>query len=327
MNYKISLLAISLSSLSFLSFNANPKKFSTEFAILGPFEEYADDCNLSGMITPLVSVPGAKERLSVAVSGASYSKFITTQAHDAYKNQLFFLTFKLPLKTMLSYKGIDCLVEFLDNEYNTLQSFTFSLKPMRKISINPGDYLTSYCSIKDTIVDPDNYKSTSGEELMFNGFIDYFNINNYYRLSLDGLYLTHKCLKDDFSIQAEAYLHFDDYNAVFPTLDMSTDIPCFDIPLLAVKSRNKVSFKLKNTMYVNPKTLEMSLNAKPNYVPTHYFYLPINKMSDLFNQKFTLKVDSFGFNKISFSWDLRYTNNHGLIGDCHNADYCVRGEA
>ena len=79
-------------------------------------------------------------------------------------------------------------------------------------------------------------------------------------------------------------------------------------------------------MYVNQKTLEMSLDPGVDLVPTNYFYLPINRCSDLLDQVFTIKFDSFGMNKNKFSWDMRYTNDRDLIGDCRNSEYCVDGE-
>lgn len=327
MKFKFHLLAISLASLFSVSFSGKLpaiKQFITSFDAIGPFEIGSEDYHMTGTITPRISVPNGKERLSVGVHGYSYSYFSTTNGHDINKSEAYELTFKLPLKTMLGKNGIDCLVEILNNEYETLYSFSFTLKPLVKNTISPGDYLSSYYSITDTIVDPDNYPRAIGEQIRFDGFIDYFNIDNYYRLDLDNITLTHFCLKDGLS--AKASLHFDDYDNLFPYLDIKADVPYFDIPLAAVKIGNIVKFQIKNTLYVNPKTLDMSLNAKPDFVPTHYFYLPINKKTEMFNQKFTLKVSSFGLNQTAFSWDIRYTNNRGLIGDCHDSDYCIRGE-
>lgn len=329
MKHRWKLLGTSLITLCSLSFSGNlsaidPKKFNTNFEAIGPFEQFDDDYEMTGNIIPKTSIPNVKERLSVAVSGYSYSKYITTKGHDVYESVVYQLTFKLPLKTMFGPDGIDCLVEFLDNDYRTIQSFSFSLKPIKKVSIDPHDYLSSYFFIKDTIVDPDNYKNSVGEKFMFDGFIDYFNVDNYYRLDLRNIYLTYSCLKP--GLPVEAVLHFDDYDNLFPLLDITGEVSCFEIPLVAEINGDKVNFKIRRTLYVNPSTLEMSLRAKPNYVPTHYFYLPINKMTELFNQKFTLKVTSFGYNQTSFNWDLRYLNNRGLVGDCHNSDYCVRGE-
>ena len=79
-------------------------------------------------------------------------------------------------------------------------------------------------------------------------------------------------------------------------------------------------------MYVNPTSLEMSLVAKPGFVATPYFYLPKNKCEELLDQTFTIMVEEFGHGKTRFNWDIKYTNNHRLIGDCSNSDYCVVGE-
>ena len=325
MKTKLFLLIIPCFSLLSLS-NSKPAaaKFITSFKAIGPFMEYGNDYEMTGTVTPKQHYLNMKERLSVAVTGYSYSYFETKNGHDVTKNESYQLTFTLPLKSMLSNKGITCLVEFLDNDYSTIQSFTFNLKPMKRTSIDPHSYINDYFIIKDTIVDPDNYKNTVGEKMRFDGYVYYFNIDNYYRLDLNNLTMSYSCLKS--GLMASAFLHFDDYDRLFEELDIEDDVPYFNITLYPYLNNGTVIFKIAETLYVHPKTLSMSFNAKPDYVPTHYFYLPINKKAEMFNQKFTLNVLSFGLNQTSFSWELRYMNTRGLIGDCHDSDYCVRGE-
>ena len=160
---------------------------------------------------------------------------------------------------------------------------------------------------------------------MFNKFIDYFNVNSYHRLSLTDFILTYTC--DVPTTTGNAYLTFKDYNHVFKDLDDGGEVPEVRIPLTMTYKKNKgVLFAFPSKMYVNPSSLDMSLNIKPGYKETRYFYLPINRRKDLLDQKFTLEVNNFGLNETSFSWDIYYTNNRDLIGDCSNSDYCVVGE-
>ena len=79
-------------------------------------------------------------------------------------------------------------------------------------------------------------------------------------------------------------------------------------------------------MYVNEKTLDMSLNPKEGFIPTDHFYLPINKSSDLLDEVFTLTFNHFGHGDSNFTWDMRYTNSRNFIGDCQNSEYCIKGE-
>ena len=123
-----------------------------------------------------------------------------------------------------------------------------------------------------------------------------------------------------------AHLHYVDYLKVFPYLDSSDDVPIVEIPLGVRNIFNRVWFSFPSNMYVNPTSLEMSLVAKPGFVATPYFYLPKNKCEELLDQTFTIMVEEFGHGKTRFNWDIKYTNNHRLIGDCSNSDYCVVGE-
>ena len=91
-------------------------------------------------------------------------------------------------------------------------------------------------------------------------------------------------------------------------------------------SDGKVTINYAKTMYVNPKTLDMSLNPRTNFVPTNYFYLPINRCKELLDEPFNLRISKFGFAQNDILWTMHYTNTRLLIGDCQNSEYCVQGE-
>ena len=170
-----------------------------------------------------------------------------------------------------------------------------------------------------------DYENCHTEEFGFYGFIDYFKVNNYYRLDIHNLYIDYYCFKD--FPGGEAYLHFTDYNGVFSLMDSYDPlVPMFDVPLRFLWEPPEIYFLFPETMYVDPTTLQMSLTAKPGLVATHYFYLPRNKLSLLLDQDFYLEVKHLGHSNSYFSWKIRYLTNRNLIGDCDNSDYCVVGE-
>ena len=297
--------------------------FITDFPIIGPFEKYCPDYELKGTVRPTKSFNFVRERLSVGVMNGEMTYFSTKASHSVNINGAYPLTFTLPFSTMLGSKGLTCQISFVDQDNNNIESFSFNIKPKNSQMVRPGDYRFSYYSIPDTIVDPDNYDAIVSESFCFNGFIDYFNIDTYYRLSIENLYLTYKGIKDVPS--TTSILRYYDFDNLFPGLSTGGSMTIVEIPLKTVAINNEIHFRIDSTLYVNPKTLDMSLEAKPGYVLTNYFYLPINRKSDFMSQRFTLVTPSFGYNETYFAWDIRYLTDRGLIGDCDHSDYCVRG--
>ena len=322
---KISALALALSPC-FLGITkvGEIKKFITIFSYIGPFEEGANDYALSGRVTPTVTLYDVKEKMKVYVIDGPIVKTEVTNAHKVTKNSSYTLTFTLPFKSALTKRGLKVDIDFIDSKDEPLQSLSFNIKPIQPQRINVRDYYDSDFSVNDIVIDPDNYVSKPSEKYRFNQFIDYFNVDSYYRLRLDNIYITYESVKT--CPVGSAHIHFVDYLKLFPYLDNDEEVPTFDIPLTATGSINGVFFSFPSIMYVKPQSLEMSLVARPGFVSTKYFYLPVNHCRDLLDQTFTLVVDSFGHNRNSFSWDIRYINNRNLIGDCSSSDYCVVGE-
>ena len=300
------------------------RKFITSFSYIGPFEEGANDYTLSGRITPTSNQYDLKERMKVYVIDGTIVKTEVKDLHDVSKNETYILTFTLPFKSALTKKGLRVEIDFIGLGQGILQSLSFNIKPIQPQRINVRDYYDNYFSVNDIVIDPDNYVSGASEKYKFNQFIDYFNVDSYYRLRLDNIFITYESVKT--CPLGSAHIHFVDYLKLFPYLDNDDEVPTFDIPLTATSSINGVFFSFPSIMYVKPQSLEMSLVARPGFVSTKYFYLPVNHCRDLLDQTFTLVVDSFGHNRNSFSWDIRYINNRNLIGDCSSSDYCVVGE-
>lgn len=296
----------------------------TDFDVIGPCHLGSNNITLSGYYSSRVSYSNVRERLSVGVVGENYKYFETKSKHDLPTDVNQYLTFTLPLKDYLTNKGLSAKFELLDSNSVALYSFTFNLKPVSPTSMQPILYTNTPYVIEDIVVKPNNYAYKHTEEFLFDGFLDYFNKDNYYRIDLNDLYITYKAEKP-FPI-CEGALHFTDFDRLFPYLDGVGKIPQFDIPVVAYQSGNQIRFKFKNTMYVKPKTLDMSLIPRDEFVPTNYFYLPINKRKQMMDQLFFLNMDKFGHGEISFNWIIRYITNRGLIGDCDTSDYCVIGE-
>ena len=329
MSIKKRLLLLPVISFCFLGVSNKTikaiKNFTTSFSLIGPFTAGCNDYRLSGRVTPNYAFIDMRERLRVYVIDGAIIKTENKDRHTPIKRAAYNLSFTLPFKSALTSKGLRCVVDFLDYDDTLLQSFTFDIRPISPQRINPRNYVNEYFSMPDIIVDPDYYKASDTEKYKFDNFLDYFDVDNYYRLSLKKNLITYSCGLNP--PQGLAHLHFVDYLRIFPYLDSNEEVPTFDIPLYVKSDGNgSVYFDFPSKMYVNPKTLDMSLTARVGFVETKYFYLPVNKCEPLQDQVFTIVAESFGHGQTSFTWDVRYLNSRHLLGDCSNSDYCVVGE-
>lgn len=299
--------------------------FKTYFSHIGAFEVGAEDYELSGTVKVLKALFSVTEKMTVKTMDGLLIKTEKKQSHSVTAGTTYNLTFNIPLKSSLTERGLNVIVEFLGPTESSVHSFSFNIKPINPTTINPKSYIDQYYEIKDIVVDPDDSNNKNGEKIKFDKTLDYFNEDNYYRLSLNDTFITYECGKE--FPGCLAHLHFTDYLKIFPYLDSDDSVPTFDIPLNTKIKNNGVLFTFPSIMYVKPQTLEMSLVARPGFQATSYFYLPKNRCEPLMDQLFSIKVTGFGYGKTSFTWDMRYTNNHRLIGDCSSSDYCVIGES
>ena len=314
--------------MSFLGLteNAPPMQvgFTTNFSCIGPFEKGCDDYVLSGQVTAKKTFVSVVEKMTVTTIDGQLIKTEKTKYHTIVKGDSYALTFTLPFKSSLSERGLTFKIEFIEGNDELIQTFSFNLKPIIRKTITAKDFINDYYVVEDIVVDPDNYSKVKDEKFKFNQALDYFNSDTYYRLSLEDVLITYECgLPFPGCI---AHLHFVDYLKSFPYLDSENEVPTFDIPLRTITKNNRISFAFPHVMYVKPATLEMSLEARPGFVSTSYFYLPKNRCEEMLDQVFSVDVKEFGHGKTSFTWDMRYLNNQRLIGDCSNSDYCVIGE-
>lgn len=294
------------------------------FDVIGPFDLNCDDYLLQGYYMPKRGGKNFRERISLGIGDGSYIYTYTTKAHNNTLGQKVEMLFNLPFSSLMTSAGINGTIEILNSANTAVNTISFKIKPSPRSKINVKDYIYEYYQSPDVVVDIDDYENKHIEQFTFDGFIDYFNTDYYYRIDLSELSMTYSSPKSFPSCRGN--LHFVDYNKIFPYLDNQEAVPSFDIPVVAEENEGKITFRFENTMYVNSQTLDMSLVARPGFQLTKYFYLPINKNKELLNQVFTLEMNEFAHSKVSFDWDIRYVNDRNLIGDCSNSDYCVQGE-
>ncbi len=322
-NNKLFFLTILLSPL-YLGASVKDQIFNVDFDIIGPFHVGGPDKSITGTVISQNNYSRIKERFSVGAIGEEYSYFELSAAHLVQKNQKYELTFNLPLQHMLTAKGLECKIDFYENTNNILYTNIFRIKPPSKTKLDIKSYINAYYSEPYVLTKPGSDSIADAERIKFEGFIDYFNEDNYYRLSLSNLYALYSGLKSFPS--SSGTLHFNDYNNAFPYLHTNSFLKEIDVPVKATAKNGKITFSFAKTMYVDEKTLEMSFSKRSGFIVSPYFYLPINRIKDLLDQVFTLYFPSFGYGENIVSWNIRYITTRYRIGDCQDSDFCVRGE-
>ena len=322
MRFKVPLFIASL--LSFANISASPANpLSFTFDTIGSFEEKANDIQITGKLSSSRGASNIKERLSIGVIGQDYTKFSTTALHSLARRQTQEVSFNLPLSTMLTSKGLKGKIEVLNSSNTALLTHTFNLLPINRKTIRIQDYVGRDYIVNDVIIKPSDYDNYHQEIISFPQYYDYFDEKVYHTLSLNRFIVNYTCFENFPGCTVN--LRFTDYNRLFPYLDLPKTIPYFTIPLRARYVNGIVRFYFPN-MFVNPKTLEMSLIFRAGFVATNVFYLPLNKNDLLLDQVFQLEVSEFGYGKISFRWDITYLTTKHLVGDCQDSEYCIIGE-
>ena len=83
-----------------------------------------------------------------------------------------------------------------------------------------------------------------------------------------------------------------------------------------------ISFKLKNKLYVDPRTFEMSSAPKTNYIETSKFYFPAY-LKEGVNFTFKYVFSDVCANDIDISYDLNVKICNRLSGNCLDNQYCI----
>ena len=122
-----------------------------------------------------------------------------------------------------------------------------------------------------------------------------------------------------------AYLEIIDNVLMYPKISKNGTKDRIVLPVTVSYSNGIASFSLNNSMYVNPKTLEMSSRARTGFEPTENFYVRLGREKDLAANDFTLVMERCGYNKDTLVIPLEYFYSSKPFGACYEADVCVNG--
>ena len=287
----------------------------------GPYVAFQEDST----ITFKVNCTGSSicsEKFSCGPSQNDIRYSYKTESHvsgSTYKCKV-----TLPTYMYLSESGMYCRIQVLGSDGRVVKTLSFTIYPITtNQTINPQDYISKQYTINYArySISRDRFSSTS-EKYSFPDYLDFLNIDTYYRLDLSGVHFN--CSPIGTYSYESAYLEISDYHSIFPYLFHDNN-HFVHIPLKITSNGSKRSFSFANTMYVHPKTLEMSMFLIDGFVPTRYFYLPVNKKKEMQEERVIVSIKHGGYAKSNITWDLSYLANNNVIGRCADSDYCIVG--
>lgn len=189
--------------------------------------------------------------------------------------------------------------------------------------LNPFEIKNKEYLVENSCFKIINNKVTySGETFRFYNYVDYFMVDEYYRLKLD-----------QFKTKFHFLSGFVYHNAY---IELINPQPCFS-SLINKKGEAIIPLELYSPdeqyfyidfacdLYVEPKSFYMSTSPKIGYKQTHYFYMPINKKEEAMKQEFRFHLEGLGDLETDVVFSCYYSNDINLIGDCFNSKYCVVG--
>lgn len=288
----------------------------------GPFNVYDNNVIFKGTFSDCYVLAYLKVRLK-KINATSYisSTQISPIQNTASGTGEFSIS--LSFDKYFSASGLTIDVSLIQrSNSSTLTNFYFNIYPKVSLGISSKDYKSKDYVISNRVIKLKGQSGTSVDETFsFKETADYFSTDQYYRLSLDNIYFTYQC-EDSFAY-TESFLTTEDVNNVFSGL--KNEFGDIEVPLAISYIDNKVYFTFRDTMYVSPSTLEMSLTPKDGYVQTKYFYLPRNKRNELDGYEFEIYTKNIGYNDTDVSIPLSFYSGRNVVGDCLDGDYCVIG--
>ena len=258
---------------------------------------------------------------------SSQDPYVTTNHPPFYyrNNSLIETTFTVPIKRYLTNKGLILKFEILSSpSREVLKSYSTILYPCTQPGWSLEALKTGYCFTRNIGFYGSGKALTPVTETFdFHYLGDYIDNEYYYRLDLQNNYVKYESMFD-FSY-GTINLKIEDKENLFTYFNHDSDGNII-IPLKATLEKNEtVTFSIKNTLYVNPITLEMSDSKQTGFNKTKDFYFPVNKQDKFNNLNVNLELISFGKCKLDATFPLQYMAGKPLVGKSGNSHYFVVG--
>lgn len=160
------------------------------------------------------------------------------------------------------------------------------------------------------------------EKISFYNFEDRYMPTYYHQIDFSNFYIKLNETLDVSNICCEnAVFGITNKNGIFNSFEHDSKLAYF--PLTFEQKNSTFFLKLKNDLYVNPLTQEMSATQNTNFVKTRFIYFPRNerRFEDEYNCYISLK--GFGIDRTDFLTNFKYKSLLNIFGDCCNSEYCI----
>ena len=306
--------------------NASAAEDTFKCSTYGPFS--VDNCSdITARFTyKLNSISNQKviERLRLLSTSGSVLYASTKTSFDYVTGTQKTISFTVPLKDYWSSNGLTLKFEIVNaSSYAILKAHTATFYPIVSSTISIGTLRKKIYTSRSFGFKGDGTNMVEATESFdFTNIGSYVNVDNYYCLDLANNFFYYL---DSYTLSCTSVeLRIKDYDNLFPYLPHKTNSDVI-VPLTLHKRGTSVTFKLKNSYYVNRKTLQISDVYRQGFSLTNKFYLPINGKK-LFNNKWLyIDIKELGISKITTSVSLKFNVNRNLVGVCSDGDYCVVG--
>ncbi len=301
-----------------------PIKTFVTSGVYGGYKTYESDPTITITISWNNDDDKAYEQIRCGSSSTNIKYIHTSEVYSVSKSKKYTRTFTLPTSQYLSTNGMYVSFSLFSKSLETAQySANFFFYPYSSGNYHCMDYIDSYLTFKPTQF---SFQGTIGvsvtsERLNFSGYVNYFIVDNYLNLPLAQFDFT--WIYSGALSYTKAYMKFYDGDNIFKYLPHT--IGYVEVPITLSKNSNKISLNFAKTMYVFPKTLEMSLDPLPGFKETNDFYLPVNKKDQVALIDFSFYFEGFGGSKSNYHFAINYDCDQSLLGPCHSSDYCVVG--
>lgn len=292
----------------------------------GPFS--VDDCkDFTAKFTyKLNSISNQKvfERMRLLSISGSVLHVSSKASFDYVTGTQKTISFTVPMSDYWSSNGLTLKFEIVNaSSYAILKAHTATFYPILNGTVSIGTLRKKIYTSKCFGFTGDGTKMVETTETFdFTNIGSYVNVDNYYCLDLANNFFYYL---DSYTLSCTSVeLRIKDSDNLFPYLTHKSNDDII-IPLTLHKRGTAVTFKLKNSYYVNKKTLQISDVYRQGYFLTSKFYLPINGKKTFNNKWLYIDIKGLGISKITTSVSLKFNVDRNLVGVCSDGEYCVVG--
>ena len=265
------------------------------------------------------------ERMRLLMADTSTPVSTSTKGQFLYSSGTFkTVTFTIPLRDYFTSKGLTLNFEIIDSkDFHIIRGYSATFYPRARINVSTNVLRSGVYQSKNIGFMGDGSSLIGlNEKYDFTRIGNYLVADYYYRLPLNEISFDYYSMFP-FTYES-AKLCIVDENLLFPYLEHNDDNVVV-IPLNLTQNGNKITISLKNRLYVNKKTLQISDTYMANYVQTTSLYLPINGRKKFNGSHLYIDFINLGYNQLTASFGMTYDADKAIVGLCSDAEHCVNG--